>query len=110
MTTVFLTHTPDMLANYYGPRAVAAIQEVAEVRLNPTGRVLDAAGLLEHARGCPIVVSDRQTAGPASFFDAAPDLVAISATSTWSPQAGTAFWRLAQRPASWRPCPRWRSA
>ena len=77
MTTVFLTHTRDMLANYYGPRAVAAIQQVAEVRLNPTGRVLDAAGLLEHARGCPIVVSDRQTAGPASFFDAAPDLVAF---------------------------------
>ena len=77
MARVFLTHTPDMLANYYGPRAVAALREIAEVVVNPTGRVLDAAGLTEHARGCEIVVSDRQTPGYAAFFEAAPDLVAF---------------------------------
>ena len=77
MATVLLTHTPDMLANYYGERAVAALREMADVRLNPTRNVLDAAGLAEAARGCTIVVSDRQTAGPAAFFDAAPDIVAF---------------------------------
>ena len=77
MARVFLTHTPDMLANYYGPRAVAALRDLAEVRINSTGRVLDAAGLAEHARGCEIVVSDRQTPGYAAFFEAAPDLVAF---------------------------------
>jgi D-3-phosphoglycerate dehydrogenase / 2-oxoglutarate reductase len=74
---VFLTHIPDMLENYYGPRAVAALREMAEVRVNPTGQVLDAAGLAEHARGCEIVVSDRQTPGYAEFFTQAPDLVAF---------------------------------
>jgi D-3-phosphoglycerate dehydrogenase len=77
MPTVFLTHIPDMLENYYGPRAVAALREMAEVRVNPTGQVLDAAGLAEHARGCEIVVSDRQTPGYAEFFTQAPDLVAF---------------------------------
>ena len=77
MATVFLTHIPDMLENYYGPRAVAALRELAEVRVNPTGEVLDAAGLAEHARGCEIVVSDRQTPGYAEFFKQAPDLIAF---------------------------------
>ena len=27
MTTIFLTHTPDMLANYYGNRALTALRE-----------------------------------------------------------------------------------
>jgi D-3-phosphoglycerate dehydrogenase / 2-oxoglutarate reductase len=77
MATVFLTHIPDMLENYYGRRAVAALREMAEVRVNSTGEVLDAAGLAEHARGCEIVVSDRQTPGYAEFFTRAPDLVAF---------------------------------
>jgi D-3-phosphoglycerate dehydrogenase len=66
-----------MLANYYGERAVSALRGMAEVRLNPTGGVLDIAGLIEHAQGCPIIVSDRQTAAPAAFFEAAPDAVAF---------------------------------
>jgi D-3-phosphoglycerate dehydrogenase / 2-oxoglutarate reductase len=77
MARVFLTHVPEMLEHYYGPRAVAALREVAEVRINPTGQVLDADGLAEHAAACEIVVSDRQTPGPGAFFDRAPDLVAF---------------------------------
>jgi D-3-phosphoglycerate dehydrogenase len=77
MPTVFLTHTPDMLANYYGERALAALRKLAPVRLNENGRVLDAKALAEAARGCEIIVSDRQTAGPAEFFPMAPDLVAF---------------------------------
>ena len=77
MYRIFLTHTPDMLANYYGPRAVAALRDIAEVLVNPTGCVLDAAALAEHARGCEIVVSDRRTPGCGAFFEAAPDLVAF---------------------------------
>ncbi len=77
MPTVFLTHTPDMLANYYGARALAALRELATVKLNETGRVLDARALAEAARGCDIIVSDRQTAGPAEIFPLLPDLVAF---------------------------------
>jgi D-3-phosphoglycerate dehydrogenase len=77
MARVFLTHVPDMLGNYYGERAVAALRQLGDVRINDTGRVLDADALAEAARGCEIVVSDRQTPGPAAFFRNAPDLVAF---------------------------------
>jgi D-3-phosphoglycerate dehydrogenase len=77
MPTVFLTHTPDMHANYYGARALAALKSHATVKLNETGRVLDAKALAEAARGCEIIVSDRQTAGPAELFPLLPDLVAF---------------------------------
>src|SRR2546430_1458453 len=77
MARVFLTHTPDMLRNYYGERALAALKRQAEVRINTTGGVLDADALAQNARGCEIIVSDRQTPGPATFFAHAPDLVAF---------------------------------
>ena len=77
MATVFLTHTPDMLANYYGARALAALKSHADVTLNETGRVLDAKSLAQAARGCEIIVSDRQTAGPAELSPLLPDLAAF---------------------------------
>ena len=77
MPTILLTHIPDMLANYYGARALAALRELGEVRVNDTGKVLDAKALAQAARGCEIVVSDRQTPGPAEFFAGAPDIAAF---------------------------------
>jgi D-3-phosphoglycerate dehydrogenase len=77
MARILLTHTPDMLANYYGEHALAGLRELGEVRINPDGKVLDAAALVQAARGCEIVVSDRQTPGPAEFFRAAPDVTAF---------------------------------
>jgi D-3-phosphoglycerate dehydrogenase / 2-oxoglutarate reductase len=74
---IFLTHVPDMLENYYGPRALAEMRTLGEVRLNTAGKVLDAKALAEAAKGCEIVVSDRQTPGPAEFFPAAPDCCAF---------------------------------
>lgn len=75
--TILLTHAPDMLANYYGERALAGMRALAPVKLNETGRVLDAAGVIAAARGCAIIVSDRRTAGEAEIFDALPDLAAF---------------------------------
>lgn len=74
---IFLTHVPDMLENYYGPRALAAMRKLGEVRTNTTGKVLDAKALAEAAKGCEIIVSDRQTPGPAEFFPLAPDCCAF---------------------------------
>ena len=45
MTTIFLTHIPDMLANYYGERALAELRRLGDVRLNEAGKVLDAKAL-----------------------------------------------------------------
>jgi D-3-phosphoglycerate dehydrogenase len=77
MARIFLTHVPDMLENYYGPRALAAMRKLGEVRLNTTGKVLDAQALAEAAKGCEIIVSDRQTPAPAAFFPLAPDCCAF---------------------------------
>src|SRR5882762_786200 len=74
---IFLTHVPDMLENYYGPRALAEMRKLGEVRLNETGKVLDAKALAEAAKGCEVIVSDRQTPGPTEFFSAAPDCCAF---------------------------------
>lgn len=74
---VFLTHAPDMLANYYGERALAELRAVADVRLNPHGRVITTPELIEAARGCEIIISDRQTAGEAAIFDNLAELVAF---------------------------------
>ena len=77
MPTILLTHSPDMLANYYGERALAALHKLGTVRRNETGGVLDTRALIAAARGCDIVISDRQAAAPAEFFANAPDLVAF---------------------------------
>jgi D-3-phosphoglycerate dehydrogenase len=74
--TILLTHTPDMRANYYGARALAALEALAPVRLNDGG-VLEGSALIEAARGCQLVVTDRQTAMPATFFADAADCVAV---------------------------------
>lgn len=77
LTKIFVTHSPDMLANYYGERAVAALGKLGDVRINGTGNVLDAAALAREARGCDIVVSDRQTAAPAEALAQMPDCAAF---------------------------------
>lgn len=77
MPTILLTHTPEMRANYYGPRALAALEALAPVRLHAGQDPLDADGLARLARGCELVVADRQTPAPAEFFERAPDVVAV---------------------------------
>jgi D-3-phosphoglycerate dehydrogenase len=64
-----------MLANYYGERALGELRAVADVRLNPHSRVITTAELIEAAKECEIVISDRQTPGEAAVFDNLPDLV-----------------------------------
>lgn len=74
---VYLTHTADALANYYGERALVALRDVAEVRLNDTGRHLAGRELAEAAAGCHAIVSYRQSPGEAATFEHAPDLIAF---------------------------------
>jgi D-3-phosphoglycerate dehydrogenase len=78
MARIFLTHPAEARANYYGDRAVAGLQALAEVRFNTAGRELSTPELAEAARGCEIIVSYRQTPGEAELFRNAPDLVAFS--------------------------------
>jgi D-3-phosphoglycerate dehydrogenase len=67
-----------MLAQYYGDRALAGLRAAGDVTLNATGHVLTTAELIDGARGCDIIVADRQTPGEAAVFQALPDLIAFS--------------------------------
>ena len=74
---ILLTHSNDMRANYYGPRALAALQEIGEVRLNDSNKLWSGSDVVAAAAGCGIIVADRQTEGPAEIFDSLPGLVAF---------------------------------
>lgn len=75
--SLLITHSPDMLRNYYGARALAALRELADVQINTTGEVMDPEALILAAQGCEIIVADRQTAGPAEVFERLPALIAF---------------------------------
>jgi D-3-phosphoglycerate dehydrogenase len=75
--TILLTHTPDMRRNYYGDKAVAGLAALAPLRLHEADTPLAGSSLIAAAKGCRIIVSDRQTPGDAAIFAALPDLVAF---------------------------------
>ena len=54
MATLFLTHPPDALKNYYGDKAVAGLRALGELRINPLGRELTTPELIAAAQGCEI--------------------------------------------------------
>ena len=72
---VFLSHPPEKLEQYYGPRAVTALQAVAEVRFNPEARELTMAELAVAAAGCDMLIGYRQTPGPERLFRELPQLL-----------------------------------
>ena len=77
MAAILLTHADEARAMYYGEEALSRLQELGEVRLNQSGQPLTTPQLIELARGCQIIVSDRMTAGPAALFEQLPELVAF---------------------------------
>lgn len=78
MVRNLLTHTPHMLANYYGDRALSALRRHGDVRLNTSGRVLDdPAALVAAAGDAEIIVADRTVPVTAPVFAALPGLKAV---------------------------------
>lgn len=74
---ILLTHSPEARRLYYGERALAGLQALAEVRLHEGAESLQGQALLEAARDCELIVSYRQSAAPAALFEALPGLVAF---------------------------------
>ncbi|CAN1545450.1 SerA Phosphoglycerate dehydrogenase and related dehydrogenases [Burkholderiaceae bacterium] len=74
---VFLTHSPSVLANYYGPRALAALEEVATVRCARDEVPFTAETLAAAAQDCDIIVSDRRVEAGAGLLAGLPHLVAF---------------------------------
>jgi len=77
MTTVFVSHPQGKLAHYFGDRATAALQAMAQVRFNPTDNDLSSAELAALAQDCDAIVSYRQTVGDEALFAALPALKAF---------------------------------
>jgi D-3-phosphoglycerate dehydrogenase len=74
---ILLTHSPEALANYYGERALAALRSSGEVILNGKARSLEGEELIAAAKDCELIVSYRQSPGPAAVFERLPKLRAF---------------------------------
>jgi D-3-phosphoglycerate dehydrogenase / 2-oxoglutarate reductase len=74
---ILLTHPPEVRANYYSDRALAALEALGEVRRNPLGRELTTPEFIDAARACEIIVTHRHVPGEAQLFASLPDLVAF---------------------------------
>jgi len=74
---ILLTHSPQARELYYGQRALAGLQAVGEVVLNEEAESLQGASLIAAARDCDLIVSYRQSPGPAAVFERLPKLKAF---------------------------------
>nr|WP_305347912.1 NAD(P)-dependent oxidoreductase [Polaromonas sp.] len=77
LPTVLVTHPVPRLAMYLGERALAQLQQVAQVRLNPLDNDLAGDALVRAAQGCDVVLAYRQTPVSAAVFGALPQLRAV---------------------------------
>lgn len=74
---VFITHSPEALANYYGPRALAGLEAVAEVRRGTSEVPWTIDALAAAAQDSDIIVSYRITEGSAALLSKLPRLLAF---------------------------------
>jgi len=74
---ILLTHSPEALALYYGERALKGLQGLGEVKLHEGKEPLQGEQLIRAAESCEIIVSYRQSPGPAEVFQRLPMLVAF---------------------------------
>jgi D-3-phosphoglycerate dehydrogenase len=74
---ILLTHSPEARDLYYGPRALAGLQALGSVVLNEGPASLEGEALIAAAKDCDLIVSYRQSPGPAAVFERLPKLVAF---------------------------------
>ena len=77
MARILLTHSPEARANYYGARALAGLEALGEVKLHAGAAPLEGEALIAAAAGCELVVTYRQSPGPAAVFERLPGLAAF---------------------------------
>jgi len=74
---ILLTHSPETLANYYGERALAGLRQLGEVKINSNPKPLEGDALVAAGADCDLIVSYRQSPGPAALFERLPRLCAF---------------------------------
>ena len=77
MTTVFVSHPQDKFEHYFGQRALSALRDVADVRLNETPHELPLPALVDALDGCDALIAYRGTPGPETLFAQCPRLAAF---------------------------------
>jgi D-3-phosphoglycerate dehydrogenase len=74
---ILLTHSPEAMRLYYGERALTALRASGQVILNEEKDSLEGEGLIAAAADCDLIVSYRQSPGPAAVFERLPKLKAF---------------------------------
>jgi D-3-phosphoglycerate dehydrogenase len=74
---ILLTHSPEARSLYYGARALSGLQKIGEVKLHGGDKPLEGEALIKAAEDCELIVSYRQSPGPAELFERLPRLVAF---------------------------------
>ena len=74
---ILLTHSPEARELYYGQRALAGLKQSGDVKLHQGTAPLEGEALIEAAQGCDLIVSYRQSPGPAALFERLPKLKAF---------------------------------
>jgi D-3-phosphoglycerate dehydrogenase len=74
---ILLTHSPEALKNYYGDRALAGLKQLGDVRLHKQSEPLEGEALIQAGQDCDLIVSYRQSPGPAMVFERLPKLKAF---------------------------------
>ena len=62
---ILLTHSPQARELYYGPRALAGLRQLGAVSLHEGNEPLEGESLIKAAQDCDLIVSYRQSPGPA---------------------------------------------
>jgi D-3-phosphoglycerate dehydrogenase len=74
---ILLTHSPQARALYYGERALGGLRKAGEVKLHEGDEPLEGEALIKAAEECELIVSYRQSPGPAEVFQRLPRLRAF---------------------------------
>jgi D-3-phosphoglycerate dehydrogenase / 2-oxoglutarate reductase len=74
---ILLTHSPEAMRLYYGERALAGLRKAGDVVLHQKTSPLEGDALIEAAKDCDLIVSYRQSPGPAKLFESLPKLKAF---------------------------------
>src|SRR5439155_27323644 len=72
-----LTQSPEARALYSGERALAGLRKLGEVKLHEGPAPLEGEALITAAADCDVIVSYRQSPGPAAVFERLPKLIAF---------------------------------
>ena len=71
---VLLTHNRDLLKHFYSDKAVDALKQIVDLRMNDSDEPLRGDALVAAAEGCEVIISDRLATGPREVMEKLKDV------------------------------------